>query len=254
MLLRQTIWLSFIAFEGALVVRAFWGRFFSKYLVFYLYLSHVTILDLVHFYVKFAKPSSYPAFYWSTEFVSVAVGYCVIWEIYQQALAPYPGTLRMARCLVLGIFIVVLAKGVINGATGPVWGQVDTVAELERNLRAVEVFLIVAIVIVLGYYMVPIGWNLRGILLGYGFFIGVAVINNTVRVHLGYDAFHLWWDAFQRSAWLITLVIWAFTLWSHHPNPAPEAEVRIERDYESLSERTALALGKARSFLLRGVR
>ncbi len=253
-MLTRIVWLSTIAFEGALLVRAIRGHFFSKYFVFYLYLSHVLVLELPRFYVFVFKPSSYATFYWSTEFVSVAIGYCVIWEIYQQALAAYPGTLRMARWLVLGFVLSALGKLVIDRSPGPVWGRVETVVELERNFRAVEAFLIMAILAVLGYYMIPIGRNLRGILLGYGFFIGVAVINNTVRVHLGYDTFRLWWSSFQKSAWLITSVIWAFTLWSYHPNPAPETEVRIERDYELLSERTALALGKARVFLLRAIR
>jgi hypothetical protein len=252
-MLTQILWWSCNALIGSLLLRAAQERFFTKYLAFYLYLSHVLLLAFIRFYLYVFKPSSYRSFYWYTEFVSVAIGYCVIWEIYQQALAPYSGTLRMARYLVLGIFCAVVGNSLINGLTGSVWGPAQTVMDLERNLRTVQTALLVVVLGILSYYLIPIGRNLMGIIFGYGFFIGVGVINMTLRSHLG-DSFQIWWRYFQSSAYLITLLIWSATLWSYEPNPAPNTDVRIEHDYELLSERTSLALGKARSFILRGIR
>jgi hypothetical protein len=252
-MLTQTLWWSGNVYLAILLVRAIAGRFFTKYLIFYIYLSHVLLLMLLRFFFYLLGPNVYRTFYWYTQFFSVAIGYCVIWQIYQQALVAYPGTLRMARGIVLSIFIGVVAKVLVNGLTGPVWGPIDTVVDLERNLRAVQAVLLVVVIAVIIYYMIPIGRNLRGIILGYGFFLGTGVIAMTLRSLLG-DSFQLWWRYSQSIAWLATLVIWSATLWSYHPNPVPEADVGIERDYEWLSAQTARAVARARGHLLGGVR
>ena len=252
-MLTQIIWLSGSLMTVCLLVRAITDRFYSKYVVFYIYLTHVLLLSCLRYYLYYFNPGAYRTIYWYTQFLSVAVGYCVIWEIYEQALAAYPGSLRMARQLVLGIFIVVVAKALSNSLDGPVWGPAETVLDLERNLRAVQVFLLLGVLALLRYYMVPIGRNLRGIVLGYGFFIGALVVSNTLWSQLG-DTFQIWLQYFQSMAWLVTLTIWAATLWNYHPNPTPDASIAIERDYEWLSARTEQAVAKARGQLMGGVR
>ncbi len=252
-MLTQILWWSGNVYLPFLLARAITKRFFTKYLIFYVYLSHVLVLMLLRFFFYRVGPSAYRTFYWNTEFVSVAIGYCVIWEIYQQALAPYPGTLQLARGVVLSIFILVVTKTLINSLTGPIWGPVQTVVELERNLRGVQAVLLIVVVSVMTYYMIPIGRNLRGIILGYGFFIGTGVINLAFRSQIG-DAFQSWWRYLQPTAWLITLIIWSATLWSYHPNPTPDVDIEIEHDYEWLSARTAQVVARARGHVIRGVR
>lgn len=252
-MLTQVLWWLTNALMGILVIRALSAKIFARHLVFFIYLSHVLALELLRFYLYVFKPGIYRTVYWYTEFLSVAIGYCVIWEIYERALAEYPGTLRLARSLVLTIFLSVLAKGLINSLSGPVWGAAETVRELERNLRAVQVVLLVVVVAVLRYYIIPIGQNLRGIIFGYGFFLGTGVIINTLWSQMG-ESFLLRLQYAQSMAWLITLLIWSATLWSYCPNPIPEGEIEIERDYEWISTRTAQALSRARAQVLRGVR
>lgn len=252
-MLTQILWWSGNALIACLLARAIGGGFFTKYLVFYIYLSHVLLLALLRFYFYVFESKLYADVYWYTQVLSVAIGYCVIWEIYQQALSAYQGTLRIARHLVLAVFIAVVARGFINSFTGPVWGPAETVMDLERNLRTVQAILLVVVLGLLAYYLIPIGRNLRGIILGYGFFIGTSVINMTVRSHLG-ETFQLWWQYFQSTTYFVALLIWSVTLWSYHPNPAPVTEIEIERDYELLSAQTAQAISKARGYLFRTVR
>ena len=222
-------------------------------MVFYIYLTHVLLLSCLRYYLYYFNPGAYRTIYWYTQFLSVAVGCCVIWEIYGQTLAAYPGTLRMARQVVFGIFIVVVAKALSNSLDGPIWGPAETVLDLERNLRTVQALLLLAVLGLLKYYMIPIGRNLRGIVLGYGFFIGALVVTNTLWSHLG-DTFQIWLQYSQSTAWLVTLLIWSATLWTYDPNPTPEAEIEIERDYEWLSARTEQAVAKARGHIMGGVR
>lgn len=248
-MLTQTLWWGGLAVTGLLLQRALRGFFFLKYPLFYFYLSHVLVLSLVRFYFYVFKPNAYQIFYWDTQFLSVAVGYCVLWEIYSQALADYAGARRMAQQVLLAVFIAVVAKflsDIFNGT----WSQGE--ASLERNFRIVQAMFLLAIVGLLAYYAIPIGRNLKGIILGYGFFVGTSVINLTLRFHLG-ETFQLWWQYLQSMAYFTTLLVWSAALWSYHPNPKPEREIAIERDYEILSTQTARALAKARSYILRAV-
>ena len=254
-MLTQTLWWFGIGLIVCILARAIKGGFFKKYLVFYVYLSYVLSLTLFKFYLYVFRfrPGSYRTFYWYTEFLSVAIGYCVIWEVYGHALSAYPGTLRMARRLVIAIFVMVAARAFANSLAGPIWGSAETVLDLERNLRTVQAVLLLVIVAVVTYYMIPIGQNLRGIILGYGFFIGTLVINNTLWSTLG-DTYQKWLQYSQTITWLITSLIWSAMLWSYHPNPTPESAIEIERDYERLSARTAQNLAKVRGYLLGTVR
>jgi len=252
-MLTQTLWWTTNALMGFLVFRSLRGRFFWKYLIFYIYLSHVLALELVRFLIYDFRPKAYGNFYWHTEFLSVAIGYCVIWEIYDRALESYPGPLRMARLLVTATFVLVVAKVFSTAVSDSGWVLAEGVGELERNLRTVQAVLLVVVLAVVSYYMIPIGRNLRGIILGYGFYIGALVVINTVWSRFG-DTMHLWLKYFQPTAWLVTLLFWSATLWSYHPNPKPEKEIEIERDYELMATRTALNIAKARGYLVRAIR
>jgi hypothetical protein len=252
-MLTQILWWSCNALIACLLARAIQARFFTKYLIFYIYLSHVLALEFLRFYLWVFKSNAFDPVYWYTEFLSIAIGYCVVWEVYEQVLAAYPGTLRMARCIVSALFAIVLARAISNSLSGPFWGAAKTTFELERNVRVVQAALLVVLLIVLTYYKIPIGRNLRGVILGYGFFISMRVIGMTLRSDIG-EVFQPSLRYFQSVAYLVTLLIWSAALWSYHPNPKPETEIEIERDYESLSAHTAQAVAKARGYLVRTVR
>ena len=165
----------------------------------------------------------------------------------------YPGAARMARNLLVAILAVVVGKTFLNALTGPVWSPARTTAELERNLRTVQAILLLAIVGLLAYYAIPAGRNLKGIILGYGLFIGASIVNLTLLSHLGVQFLPLW-RYLPAATYTVTLLIWCFTLWSYQPNPQPEFEVGIERDYELFAARTAGFLVQMRTLLVKAIR
>ncbi len=236
-----------------LVLRALRGRFVSKYPAFYFYLTWVLGTSLLRFYIYRFEPAAYQLFYWYSQFFSVAIGCCLIWEIYRQALADYPGAGRMAQRVLWVVFVVVLGRVIASGLSEPTLSLARSTAELERNFRTVQVLLLLAVLGLLVYYAIPIGRNLRGIILGYGLFLGTSVINLTLRSQIG-EAFQAAWQYLQPMAYFFTLVVWTVALWSYQPNPKPEKEIAIERDYEVLAAHTANTLARARSYILGTVR
>lgn len=249
----QIVWWATNALEGLLLARPIQGRFLKKYSFFYFYLTYVFLQSLACFYVYLARPSLYQPFYWYTQLFSVLLGYGVIWEIFRQALSRYPGASRMARNVLGLILVMVLSKVFVNALSGPIWSPAKTTAELERNLRTVQGILLVAVIALLVYYAIPIGRNLRGMLLGYGFFVATSIVSLTVRSYLGNES-QWWWQYVQPVAYFFVLLIWCGTLWSFRPNPEPEAEAGIERDYMLLAGATKRRLLQARAYLTRAVR
>jgi hypothetical protein len=192
-------------------------------------------------------------FYWWTQFVSVLVGYGVILEILKQSLDPFPGAERFGRYLVLGVFAAVFAFVAFRSATRSNWSPAATTVEFERDLRAVQVLVLMSILAVVFYYRIAVGRNLKGITLGYGLFIGTNVMNFAVRSYAG-GRFDDWWTVFQQYSYVISLMIWAVALWSYDPNPIPKLPPSVESDYDTLALRTRGMVAAMRSHLGRAAR
>lgn len=252
-MLSQTIWWACSTLLALLSLRAIIARFFLKYPIFYFYLSWVILHSSFAYYVYSAFPDRYAEFYWVTQFVSLAIGYCVIWEIYRQALADYPGVARLGYILLAGLFLLVVAQGLSETFGSAAMPTVELPALLERSLRTIQALLLVAIVALLVYYQIPLGRNLRGLIIGYGLFVGASVVSLTLRAYGGYE-FNFWNQYVQPLAYFFTLVIWTATLWSYQPNPRPQRVITLERDYELLEAQVENAIARTRASLLKAVR
>ena len=252
-MLTQAIWWITNALEAILLGPALQRKLIRAYPIFFTYLGYVLLESLSRFYVYVWHPAAYIYFYWSTQFVSILLGYGVVWEICRQALARYPGAFRMARNALVLIFALVIAKVFGNLLLGESWSLAQSIAEQERDFRVVQACLILAIVGFVSYYRIQIGRNLRGMMLGYGFFIGTAILNLTFRSYLG-DEFQVWWQYLQPAAYVVVLLIWSVSLWSYQPNPQRETESRIEQDYQSLVQATRRRFRQVRAHVARTVR
>jgi len=160
---------------------------------------------------------------------------------------------RVARTCLLTILILVVSKVLLNALRGPVFSPADTYAELERYLRVVQAALLVTIVSLLAYYAIPIGRNVKGMILGYGFFLGMTVMHLALRSYLGI-AFEPVWRHLGWVSYSVALLIWCSTLWSYHPNLQPGPPVELERDHERFARRTAKLLTQVRGNLVRVIR
>jgi ABC-type cobalt transport system substrate-binding protein len=228
-------------------------KLLSKYPLFYAYIFTVLIVDVMLYAVYRTNPSAYRSVGWATQFLSLVVGYGVILEIVHNCLAAYAGAERFARALILAIFAIVFSYVAVRSWTSPNWSPAHSYGELERDLRTVQAIVLAGILGVVYHYGVPLGKNIRGIILGYGLYIATSIMNLEMRAYAG-ASFHQAWSLILPWSYFLSLLIWVKALWSFQPNPAPAREMILESDYESLATRTRGVLGAMRSYLERTAR
>ena len=240
---------------GFLIVRGARVNLLLEYPLFYIYLIQVLILDVVKFYIYTFWTSGYPEVFWYSQFLSLILGYCVIWELYSRSLSNYPGVVKIARAIVSTALILVLAKFLNNALTGPAWGAARTVGDLERDIRAVQAVLLIVLSCLMSYYAIPLGRNLKGIVCGYGFFIGTRIVYLAIRSHLGEPSqSSTIWTYVSSIAYVMSLIMWCYALRSYQRIPEPETDVGIEEDYRFIVERTVKSIARARHLIGRTIR
>jgi len=251
-ILINVVWASNIL-EAVLLYRAIRGRFLHRYPVFYTYLAYVFAYETAAFCVYTFDPGFYAKFYWGLQYLSVTIGYCVIWEIYNQVFKPYPGASRVTRALLAAILLFVVLKVIFNGIDSmSVVSILHRAPEYERYLRVVQAALLVTIVALIAYYAIPIGRNLKGMILGYGLFIGLTIVQLALGEYLG-TWFQPIWKHLAWVSYTVGLVTWCIMLWSYHPNPKP-TRTGPEYDYQLLANQTARMMSQVRSGISRAMR
>ncbi len=252
-MLSSLFWVTGLVLESVLLVRALLGNLLKYYSLFYLYLISVLLRSASLFAIYHLWPNFYSPAYWFTQFLNVLLGCALVWEVYKVALARYLGAARMARNVLAFLFILAITRIFVKAWNSPNWIPGRTTLETERDLRIVQLALLIGLVSLFASYAIPLGRNLKGIIYGYGLFIATSVAHLTLRDYLG-DSFQRAWQYIQPICYLVVLVMWCATLWSYAPIAQPTNEPRLEDDYESLLARTKSKVQSARSYLLRAMR
>jgi hypothetical protein len=250
----QSIWWVSIALELFLLVQGFRARLVSRYPAFYCYVGLVFLQDIACFLAYQwggVKSLLYHYTYWTTEFLCVVAGCGVVIEVYRVALAAYPGTARMARTVLGLVFALALAKDIASAWADPAsWSKPDPFY-IESTLRTTQAAAILGLVALFLLYAIPFGRNLRGILVGYGSFIGLRAI---FLVFFDPAIRNFWYYAYSAS-YLLALGIWVAHLWAYGDIPAPRhADEALENDYQRLAGATRRSLLAARGQLAKAVR
>ena len=246
------LWLG-TALLALLAARGLMLGHFRKYPVFFGYIVYVLLINVAGFFLLLMSAVAYQYFYWTAvQLIGPVIGFAIIWEIYAQVLAPYAGVRRFARVVLAAVLLVPVFDLALGLTPGSGWGGAPSRMEVARDARALQAALLVAIVAALLYYRIPLGRNVRGIVLGYSFFVGASVMNLALRTELGMG-FQRLWGFTSRITYVIALAIWCTALWSYAPNPRP-ANDNIESDYELLAGRTVKAMARVRQYLFGMVR
>jgi hypothetical protein len=247
-LLGQLIWWFGIALECTLLMRGWLGRWAPRYRVFYFYILFVLSQELLRFLAYQRSTTSYFHTYWITEFLGVLAGCGIVFETYKAGLSAYPGVARMARNLLIVIFVLTFTKAFVDSSSDPRWWLAASTMELERDARVVQAVAIAALIGLFTIYAVPFGRNLRGIVFGYGIYVAISIATLRFAAFRG-SQFSSFWQYLVPASFLFTLVFWVAHLWSFQPQPAPAATARLEHDYQKVAAATRRRLQEARGYL-----
>jgi len=234
-----------ITFVGML--RGLVGGLVLRYSFFYAYLLSTFVGNALVVIFWSLHSASIDRWYWVLQFLTLLIGCGIILEIFRHALSPYGGAEKFATAVGLVTLGGVFCFAFLYRVLAPPSSQ--ALFELERNVRTVQAILLFGILAVVSYYGIPLGKNLKGLIVGYGLYIVTSLAALAIRAYAG-PRFNATWNVVQPLSFVVSLGIWLVAFWSYHPNPAPDPGIPLEDDYEALAKRTRRALAE----LTRGVR
>ena len=238
----QLVWWTCILLEAILVLHSI-PAMLKRFPVFYGYIACVLLRDVSAIPIYKMWPGLYGPFYWSTAFVTAILGYALILEIYSRSLAKFPGVMRLIRAVLVGLLFLVAMRAfaeLFGGAANPL---ASSAALLERDLRTLQAILLGVLLGILSFYRIPIGKNLRGIVVGYTLYVGVRVIELTAYTESG-KAVGIFVSKLEPVIYLTCLGLWAVALWSRTPEPIADTVCSIQQDYDLLMRQTRTQLDR----------
>lgn len=251
-MVRDLIMAAGVVVELLLLLRGMQTKLVKRYYFFYTYALSVMIGSVAIVAAILTSSNLYHSWYWPLQLATLVTGYGILLEILNQVLAPYPGAEKFARISGVIAFGAIFCFAVIAPLLMPHWSR-GTVIEFERDLRSVQAIFVFGLLAVIFYYGIPIGKNMKGMILGYGLYILTSLVSLAVRAYAG-KPFDKVWDVAQPLSFDTSLVIWLVALWSYCPNPVPDPNIHLEEDYEALVSRTRSVIGAIRTYLGKAAR
>jgi hypothetical protein len=225
------LWGAGFLLEAVILFRGLVGRHYSRYPLFYFYILSCFAVEFPTAAFYFREPASYARWYWRSQFLTMVTGCGIFIEVLRQILGhPEVKAFRRAAWLFLLASIAVFAVGYFR-VVGVVHMRIVN-QRLERDFRLGQALLLVSILGVILYCGFPIGRNLKGMVLGYGLYVGTSLVVLAVQLYRQ-PTFSVGWATVQPASYVVALGIWAITLWTYNPNiilePFPRAEVEYAR-------------------------
>ena len=238
------IWVAAIPLDILLIARSLRGDYFKRYPIFYSYISFVLLQSVARFTVYHLKPDWYASVYWFTEFVAIIAGCSVVFEFCRLGLKSYPGVAKMARVGLIAAFLFTFSKVLFTAAQGTDGWTPALTFLLERDIRFVQIAATAILVAIVLLYRIPVSRNLKGIVLGYGFYLGTVVTNLTFLGVFG-ERVQSAASRIQASSYMVTLLIWTVALWSYD-SVATQASGEARR-YSAICAETNEQLAQSKS-------
>jgi hypothetical protein len=234
-MLSQIIWWIGSLLEALILFRGFRARILATYPFFYAQLALVFIVGFSIYAGSVVDPASYGRWYWAGQFLTMFVACGIILEILRNPLARYTFLKTFTKTVRLVLFAAVFCFVTVYLMI-PAVRRVETTNVLfERDFRAFQAILLLTILGGIFFHRVPIGRNVKGMFLGYGLYVATSLIALSVRLYEG-PGFDLRWYFLQPLSYTISVAIWAFSLWTYHPDPAPLGKIQLVL-HDSLSDR-----------------
>jgi hypothetical protein len=248
----QIVWLGGLLIEGVILVRSVLGRSLAKYPYFYLYIASVFTGSTARYVLAIVRPSLEHGLYWPKQYVTLFLGCGVIFEVSRHVFAQRVTLDRIARWTMLVTFGAIFLSVAVQAFFLPHWNVTTNTADLERDLRVAQAIVLMTILFLTGYYGISIGKNIKGMILGFGIYIGASVFSLTLRLFVG-TRFDPAFGVIQSTAYLAALAVWMVALWSYESEPVEKLPSISGGEYQSLAGRTQEILGSINEHLDRTV-
>jgi hypothetical protein len=190
--------------------------------------------------------------YWPKQYVTLFLGCGVIFEVSRHVFAQRVTLDRIARWTMLVTFGAIFLSVAIQAFVLPRWNVTTNTADLERDLRIAQAIVLMTILFLSGYYGIGIGKNIKGMILGFGIYVGASVFSLTLRLFVG-TRFDPAFGVIQTTAYFLALSIWMVALWSYEPELAEKPPSVSAKEYQVLAGRTREILGSINEHLDRTV-
>jgi len=246
----QAIWLAGISLEALLIFRIWRTRNVRVYPLFFSYVTFILVQEILSYLVAHLRPTFYPGFYWSTEFIGVFAGCAVVMEFAWVGLAECPGVAKLARVALIATFSLTVGKVLLTAMQGALGWPVSLVVQLERDMRFVQIAAILSLLLLFLRYRVPLSRNLRGIIIGYGLFLAINIVNLTYLERLG-ETVHALASHIQSSAYFFALCVWTAFLWLRVAPATVGAP--LQTGYNEILDRTREQLARTQAEVQRSL-
>jgi hypothetical protein len=208
------------------VLRGIWTGLWKTYPLFYAQIACSLTATLLGIWIWWRHPAAYGWWYWDAQFATMVAACANLVEVIQHGLAKCNGAERFAGAIRYALCAAVIGFSFAYVRHLKEWRRVLPFVSLERDFRAVQALLLVALVGGIFYFGVPLGRNVKGILVGYGIYVGASLV--TLAVESRFPAPFLGvWNQMQPLAYNLTLVVYLISLWRYSPAPSPEPASRV---------------------------
>jgi hypothetical protein len=225
------IWVTGVFLEFFLLWRLVHNGLWRVYPAFFGYVAWVVSRTVVLFGVQTLAPYFFRTIYWPSEGWSVAFRFLVIWELFRQTFVKGTALNRIAS-----VGIALLGFGALSISLYPFFvaqtyaGIISTYAAIERSFGFVQAVLILGLLLMVRYYGVQLGRNVRGISLAFGVYAAISVFNYAL-----YDlivGFIPYWRMISPLSFVALFGAWTWAVWIYAPNPSAVAEDTSELNLE----------------------
>jgi hypothetical protein len=225
--LSAAILFTGIAIEVCLVWRLLRGGLWREYA----FLFFVVLFIVFRTFLFFAfLPTEYPALYWRTNAIDVALRFLVVWEVFRHV---FPRGSALSTLLSRGF--AVFAAMMVTFALGTFWSywiyaeSQSLWAALERSFGFAQAVMTLGILLAARMYGLPVGRPIRMIAMAFGAWASLATVNNAMIDLV--RSFFPYWQVVRPLSFVVMLAAWTWAVWKDVPAPQPavgEQPVRAE--------------------------
>src|SRR5215467_1467972 len=227
----QWLWMLSVALQVLVCSLLFFKGYYRRLPVFTAYVLS-NVCQAAALYVTYNlygfRTGSAIAIGWSTQGATQLLRILATTEVIRLILRPYRGIWGLGWRVLVGAFAAVFSVTLIDSGRGLQW----TIGLADRGFHLAFGIALVACLLLVHYYSVPIHPVYKALLGGFCFYSCTAVIANTVGRILylkGYGDFGMGWQLVTMGAYMGVLLVWLVALRTPLPEPPrqltfPEAE------------------------------